>query len=49
VNGDLPEGGLIKFPLDLGCSQEDAFDILRTLRSDDGIVVCKHLEGYRAS
>jgi hypothetical protein len=49
VNGDLPEGGLIEFLLDLDCFPGDAFGILRILRSDGGIVVCKHLECYRAS
>ena len=39
VNGDLPEGGLIDFPLDLDCSPEDAFNTLRILRSDGRIVV----------
>lgn len=47
VNGDLPEGGPIEFPLDLVSFPEDAFDMI--LRSDGGIVVCKHLEWYRAS
>ena len=49
LDGDLPEGGLVQYPLDLDCSPRDSFDILRLLRSEGGIIVCKHLEWHRAS